>query len=67
MTDQQRDAHIEAQTELLRLMAMMMAEILRRSSKHSMDVTAQVYDEGVSNITSNLKRTLRESQRSTNE
>ena len=62
MTEQQRDAHIEAQTELLRLMAIMMAEMLRRTSKCNMDVSAQVYDEGISKITNNLKRTLRDSQ-----
>ena len=67
MTDQQRDAHIEAQTELLRLMDMMMVELLRRSSKHQRDVTAEVYDEGIANITSNLKTTLHDKPGSTNE
>lgn len=67
MTDQQRDAHIEAQTELLRLVAMMMVETLRRSCNHTRDGAAEAYDEGIIDITSNLKRTIRESQGSTNE
>lgn len=62
MDSHRLEAYMEAQTELLRLIALMMAETLRRSSKLSRDFTADAYDEGIANITSNLKRTLQEHQ-----